>query len=421
MPKTTPIYLLWDSSHLWGLMAYRALKNLKLPCRLVKGVEIAKGILTQELPLVIVPGGNAKQKAQALGAKGLKNLQNFVALGGAYLGLCGGAGLALSQRDARLGLNLCPWPRKPYPERLQHLSSGHVKARLKNHPLLQGFKIEEEISLPVFWPGRFWPKEDPLVKVLAYATTCDVDFWLGDLPLNSIPKELFEIWRQEYGLDLSSDFLKDTPLIVTGDFKAGRYILSYSHLETPESKTANKLLITLLKDLYPQKIEDSEIKSWDLEAGPFKLDPVFYQDLYLALTYTKELLSLGQEHQLFFKRTPWLYGWKRGLPGSQLNNLHTSLSELLKTNEQKGAHLFWENHKAKFKKLLTLFWQSAKESLLSTRISQVLDQGLPLQKDLKDRSQAIFGSPLTGGGLLGELLALVEEMIYLNQETLTQC
>mgnify|MGYP002597151385 CR=1 FL=1 len=79
-----PICILWDASHIWGLMAWRAVRALGLPCRLVKGQEIAEGAYLGKpggvspnggpqqsgagVRLLLVPGGNARLKAAALGA-----------------------------------------------------------------------------------------------------------------------------------------------------------------------------------------------------------------------------------------------------------------------------------------------------------------------------------------------------------------
>ena len=79
MQPAQPIHILWDASHIWGLMAWRALRALGLSCRLVKGQEIAEGALLGKPgsrrdagraappPLLVVPGGNARLKALALG------------------------------------------------------------------------------------------------------------------------------------------------------------------------------------------------------------------------------------------------------------------------------------------------------------------------------------------------------------------
>ena len=145
MCAANPVCILWDASHIWGLMVWRALCALGLPCRLVKGQDIANGALFRKpcpqgtpgkaqeaAPLLLVPGGNARLKARALGEKGRQAVRDYLAEGGRYLGFCGGAGLALSQHRSQDGLGLCPWGRAPYPERLHHLISGHAHMRVRS-------------------------------------------------------------------------------------------------------------------------------------------------------------------------------------------------------------------------------------------------------------------------------------------------
>ena len=226
-------------------MAWRAVRALGLPCRLVKGQEIAEGAFLRkpgpgEAALLLVPGGNARLKAQALGPDGLETVRRWVAQGGRYLGFCGGAGLALRHENAAAGLNLCPWMRAAYPQRLHHLISGHVRVRLRADdprvpPELTAGQAADA-ALPVWWPGRFAPEAGEDVRVLAAYDAPGEDFWLADLPLRRIPAQVFETWQALYGVNLSADFLAGQPLVVGGAYGAGGYILSYSHLETPDSR-----------------------------------------------------------------------------------------------------------------------------------------------------------------------------------------
>ena len=420
MPHPT-IYLLWDASHIWGLMAWRALTALGLSIRLSKGQEIAYGLLLgkseQTGPkLIIVPGGNARAKARALGSRGLSAIRQCIAQGGNYLGFCGGAGLALSGENA---LGLCSWSRKPYPDRLQHLASGHVLARLAKNELCPESLQSHDISLPIWWPGRFSANADKTIEILASARKRDSDFWLGDLALASIPNECFSIWQEEYGLDLSSDFLTNMPLVISGQYGNGRYLLSYSHLETPESPDANTWLSHLIGELTGIKLTHTRIPAWDLDKQESlwpKNDHT--QPLYEALSITRKLLDLGVDQHLFFRRTPWLWGWRTGLPGAALNALHTSLSGLLAQAPTACAQKAWDRVRSEFMRTLQLFAAGAEESLLTSRITGVLGGLLPhaiRHRDLKERQLAIFGCPRNGGGLVGEMLKVTEELIYLSQ------
>jgi hypothetical protein len=122
---TAPFLVLWDHSHLWGLLACRGLAALGAPYRTVSAAEVADGALARlSPPALIVPGGFARRKFAALGPAGVAAIRDYVAGGGAYFGVCGGAGLALSHAD---GLCLCPWVRRAFSDRLDHLVSGHVR------------------------------------------------------------------------------------------------------------------------------------------------------------------------------------------------------------------------------------------------------------------------------------------------------
>jgi hypothetical protein len=245
------IYILWDASHIWGLLAWRTAQSLDLPYRLVRGEEIAQGLLSGKPPaLLLVPGGNARMKSVALGAAGMQAIRDYVRGGGAYVGFCGGAGLGLSGSE---GLGLCPWGRARFTDRMQHFVSGHVHARVaRGHDLVPADLCTDacaEPPVPIWWPGRFAPEKTGDVEVLAtYTTPCD-DFWVADLPLDTLPPGTFSEWESLYDIRLRPTFLEDQPCILSGRYGKGRYVLSYTHLETPDSPTANRWLLHIIRTL----------------------------------------------------------------------------------------------------------------------------------------------------------------------------
>lgn len=441
MHDARPICILWDASHIWGLMAWRALRALGLACRLVKGQEIAEGALLRKpgraeqpcpsvcapSPLLLAPGGNARLKALALGEAGRNAVRAYLAQGGSYLGFCGGAGLALSQRDPRDGLNICPWSRAAYPERLHHLISGHVRVRAQTKgesALLPAFLRDssraQSLSLPVWWPGRFAPEQHDDVSVLAAYAAPDTDFWLADLPLQGIPAQVFEAWQALYGVNLSADFLTDQPLVISGTFGTGRYVLSYSHLETPESRDANAWLAHLLRALTGLEPSAELIPAWNLhEPSAAWADDSRGAPLLEALRMTRALLDLAVAHNLFFERAPWLWGWRAGLPGAACNNLHAALCTAAGLAPTKAALDFWDTARPRFAQLMPLFQAGAEGYLLACRLAETLAPSLPGAVDkrgLNNQREALFGHAMHGGGLIGELLAIVEELIYLSQD-----
>lgn len=445
MQPAQPIYMLWDASHIWGLMAWRALRALGLSCRLVKGQEIAEGALLGKPgscrayesavppPLLVVPGGNARFKALALGEAGRAAVRAYLEQGGGYLGFCGGAGLALSHRDPRDGLQLCPWSRAAYPQRLHHLISGHVRVRTRAGeelsppgipPLLPsgaaGSRNNAPLSLPVWWPGRFAPENTEEVCVLAAYDAPDADFWLADLPLQRIPAHVFEAWQALYGINLSADFLTDQPLVVSGAYGQGRYVLSYSHLETPQSPDANAWLAHLLRRLAALEPRRDLVPGWELgEPVPAWPDYTTAMPLLDALRRTRALLDLAVEHHLFFRRAPWLWGWRTGLPGAACNNLHAALCTAVNLAPSGEALDYWRDVSSRFAELSSLFAAGAEGYLLACRLAETLSPTLPDavdQRGLDNQREALFGHPMHGGGLIEELLTITEELIYLSQE-----
>ncbi|MFT4301176.1 MAG: BPL-N domain-containing protein [Desulfovibrio sp.] len=486
MHAAQPICILWDSSHIWGLMAWRAVRAMGLPCRLVKGKEIAQGALLgkphrsrasaegqQVAPadknpegraaLLLVPGGNARLKAAGLGEAGRDAVRQWMEAGGNYLGFCGGAGLALSHAAPQEGLGICPWSRAAYPERLHHLISGHTRVRLLKSDEFS-FCPQERVesstatapasgtkyapvpekssacpsqrqnqpqtdaphapSLPVWWPGRFAAEENPHVRVLVAYDAPDADFWLADLPLQSIPSHIFEQWQSLYGVNLSADFLKGQPLVVSGAYGKGRYVLSYSHLETPHSPDANLWLAQLLQQLTGLEPSRTDVPLWQLR-HPCHAWPEGSRSASLldALRHMRGLLDLAVEHHLFFGRTHWLWGWRTGLPGAACNNLHAALCTAASLAPSPAALAYWQEVEPHFSKLADLFAAGAEGYFLACRLAETLHPTLPDAVDkrgLDNQRQALFGHPMSGGGLMEELLDITEELIFLSQDA-TPC
>ncbi len=488
MHAAQPICILWDASHIWGLMAWRAVRAMGLPCRLVKGKEIAQGALlgkplggnasdaaqtanhTKKKPagrasLLLVPGGNARLKAAGLGDAGIRAVRNWMEEGGNYLGFCGGAGLALSHAAPQQGLGICPWGRAAYPERLHHLISGHARVRVCDNgafsfrpPLPANADChqkrqaaasspagtcpgtgkaagrvsarclsltagaERPPSLPVWWPGRFAAADNSGVHVLASYDEPDADFWLADLPLQSIPPHIFSQWQALYGVNLLPDFLKGQPLVVSGSHGRGNYVLSYSHLETPHSPDANAWLAQLLRRLTGLEPLRADVPLWQLR-HPCHAWPQGNAPLLDALRHMRDLLDLAVEHHLFFARTHWLWGWRTGLPGAACNNLHAALCTAASLEPSPAALAYWQEVRPRFSLLAERFAAGAEGYFLACRLAETLSPTLPDAVDrrgLDSQRQALFGHPMSGGGLMEELLDITEELIFLSQDA-TPC
>ncbi|MDE7371269.1 MAG: hypothetical protein K2N07_05935, partial [Desulfovibrio sp.] len=432
MQRESSVHILWDASHIWGLMAWRALRALGVPSRLVKAKEIAEGALSGKpgsgprARLLLVPGGSAGRKSRLLGSAGREAVRDFVRKGGAYLGFCCGAGLALSPAEVTLQaggrpeeapLGLCPWTRAPYVQRFQHLISGHLLARTDEAEAATGAagRAPGLVSLPVWWPGRFAPESGaPDVTVLATSVGPDADLWLADLPLAGISPRVLETWRNCYGVDLSPDFLAGQPLAVCGSFGAGRYLLSYSHLETPESPAANAWLARILRGFGIAVAGARPVPTWELDSEtPF---PPARKDgpaasARRACARIRALLELGVTQRLFFRRTSWLWGWRAGLPGMACNNLMAAFAELAEVAEATAVDPrrdparaaldgLWARLGPRFDRLLDLFADGAESWFMASRRSDLRSPTRPHAVDargLPPPRAALFGPPMRGG------------------------
>ncbi|MDL2306544.1 biotin--protein ligase [Desulfovibrio sp. OttesenSCG-928-C06] len=472
------LYILWDESHIWGLMAWRAALGLGVPFRMVRAKEIADGLLQKEpCAVLLVPGGTARHKARALGPRGLQNIRSYVDGGGHYLGFCGGAGLGLtlSSKDARKGenaisataqddekssaesLNLCPWARASFEDRMQHFMSGHLEASLTDkanlpefaHRLLPDTDIKEDPVcssygstlrtgetlpktpengdvltlecgfgiplIPVWWPGRFMPGSGD-VAVLARYSSPGPDFWLADLPIALLPKDAFSSWRELYGINFSPAFLEGQPCVIHGKYGSGTYTLSYSHLETPNSPFANNWLAHILKTLGNIEVTSSLVPQWkpkhDAAAKPEHLP-----GLEKCIEDISRIINTGIEHGLFFKRNDWLFGWRAGMPGSAINSLNSVLLSCAALEAGEECRRLWLEKQAEICAKSEQFSAEVINYLLAERLAMTLSKTAPEAISpgaLKARKQSLFGPPMKPVGLYADLIGFFEELLFLQ-------
>ena len=84
-----------------------------------------------------------------------------------------------------------------------------------------------------------------------------------------------------------------------------------------------------------------------------------------------------------------------------------------------AAQDFWDTARPRFAKLMRLFQVGAEGYLLACRLAETLAPSLPEAVDkrgLNNQREALFGHAMHGGGLVEELLIIVEELIYLSQD-----
>lgn len=394
------IYILWDYSHLWGLMAWRAIKAFGLSCRLVKAADLIQNNFERPLVLLI-PGGSARLKALALGAKGREVIRDWVRKGSVYIGFCGGAGLALKHDRANDGLEICPWQRESYSNRLQHLLSGHIWGKVEN----------QKILLPVWWPGRFKTPDETDISVLAFYDRPGPDLWLADIPIAEIPSTVLKKWRD------NPEFPARQPITILGNYGKGKYLLSYAHLETPSSRDANIWLTQLIKSLTGIESVIAITPDWDTSL-------YINSEVSVKLTNTMlemlRIIQLGTNLGFFFPRTSWLWGWRARTPGMSLNNLLAALSILSTIKPNDKALNFWKKMESQFETWFSKFILATEKFLWDLRVAKTLEStlGLEQDKDIQHESELrIFGHPMLGGGMIGEIINTVEELIYLSQDS----
>lgn len=415
------VFILWDASDIWGPLAVWGVNGLGVPCRVVRASDVAEGLLERECPsTLLVPGGFSRRKAVALGKKGMEAVRSYVACGGAYIGFCGGAGLALT---GECGLGICPWRRAGYASRIQHYMSGHFHVRAGTDGRLCR-RIPPSPLLPVWWPGRFAPEPDAGVTVLASYDAPGPDFWLADLPAANLPPGVFQDWEEKYGFSPSPSFLRGEPCVIHGEYGKGEYLLAYTHLETPGSPDANRWFAHLLREMGEEKPKRDAVPAWNLDTARVAWHDPGLKDVRDALF---GVLNAGVAAGLFFARSSWLLGWRTGLPGAVLNTVRAELHAILSLPPAPAAEAFRAGNATDFVPAFRAFAERATSHLLAERLAMTLSKELPdalaPSRLLKERA-AIFGASgmaAHAGGMLGELLPVLNELALLQLQGNTPC
>ncbi len=401
------IAIFWDASQIWGYLLLHAVRSAGMPFRILKASEILQSGLSCKL--FLAPGGSARRKISALGPQGAAAVRDFVRQGGAYLGFCGGAGMALAD-----GIGLCPWKRDAIPDRMQHLISGSLACSVAQDALIPPELAGKSALLPVWWPGRFSEqsasKGSGEVRVLARYCAPGKDLYVADMPFSSIPGDILEEWHAMYGVSLRPSLLDGMPCVIAGETGKGEWVLSYSHLETPGAEDAGAWFLHLLGRWTGEKPPVKRLPPLDPEALPEAWEDDILKDARRSL---HGLLALGMELGLLFPRSSWLLGWRAGVPGSQLNSLRLALAMTPTLPPDQRRMEAWKTTGKEFRRLSGIFFQGARSWLLARRLADTLADSAPgmLPRELLfGQKEALFGSPMGGGGLCGQLLDMLEAL-----------
>jgi len=390
--------LLWDESFLWGLMAYKALKNAGLPFDLVRSEDIRRGCL-KEYGMLFVPGGWASNKIKALGDAGSEAIRHFVREGGAYLGFCGGAGLATTDGIGLMGIR-----RKPTKERVPSFS-GRIRLATTEHLLWQG------IDDPVFhawWPSQFIV-DDSSVRVLASYANALPDSFSSDLAVGDTAENCsWQELEERYGINLDPHRMFGDPAVVEGGYGKGRVLLCLVHFDTPDDANGAVALRNLWSCFNLDKGSADKVtgaNSPEREGRPSAL----IEEMESSVD---ELMALGMRNFLWFRKDRLLLQWRRGVRGLEYCTLYAMIKEI--SGCAPGRNID-ESRLLHIRDLLVCFIDKAKRLLVLER--HALQNGHITYERCDDpvitgiRTELFSGSK-SHGGLFKELLDAVDSFLY---------
>ena len=300
------VCLLWEGGGLWAWWSWLALAEQGMPPKPVSAAQVAAGELAGTR-LLLVPGGWPRLKYRLLGGKGRRAVRRFVEQGGIYLGICGGAGLALSVEG---GLGLLPLGRTSGSARLPSLS-GPVFCRpgagVEDHPLWRGLDRPQRFF--VWFPGQF-AEVPPEVEVVASFQGPAPGLCSADLEVDQVARRAWGELERSYGLRLDPAGLAGLPAAIQGRMGRGEVLLSYLHFDTPGHAAGRRALANLWRD-------------WlGMEPGGSLVPPPEEGGLAGELWLRgRDLWELGMELGLWRPRHPAMPLWRRGARGLEFWSL----------------------------------------------------------------------------------------------------
>ncbi|MFA5809198.1 MAG: hypothetical protein WC935_02510 [Thermoleophilia bacterium] len=418
--KTAKTAFFWDKSFLWGIIACQTFRELDVSFDLVTASDIRDDGLAG-YDIVFVPGGWASDKIIALGDDGRSRIRDFVAGGGAYLGICGGAGLALSHES---GLALAPVSRMPTHARVPSFSGKiGLKHSARQHPMWRN--VADDTAFYAWWPGQFSLDDAKDVAVLArYGDPGDYSY-VTDLPV--LPSVDWDAMEKSYGINLDPARLAGEPAVIETRFGEGVVFLSYLHFETPGDNTGHTVLLNILTHLARGKrVISSDAGCLDRSAasfyspGPDAVISAIVNDLDKA---AEDLIAFGRNNYLWSERNDWILQWRRGVRGVEYSTIYTMIKTI-----SDHAVLIDQNDRNTVKKIrrlrmLTLpFFDDARRLLRLERDAMGRSPISPLKTDdpeIGALREKLFSNSKRCGGLYEEIIELADEIILpLLQEDL---
>ncbi|HUH65313.1 MAG TPA: BPL-N domain-containing protein [Syntrophales bacterium] len=402
--------LLWDESFTWGLMARKALMEAGLPFDLVTSEDIRKKALCH-YRMLFVPGGWASQKLIALGETGRREIVSFVAEGGSYLGICGGAGMATKD-----GIGLLPLRRKGTAERVPSLS-GPVRFSLVNHAIWEG------IGTPTFfvwWPSQF--EVDEKTRVLARYRKVLPDAFSSDI---SISAGEFIGWpelERRYGILLDPARLHREPAVLEGTYGCGQVVLSLAHFDTPGDRSGAAVLRNLWDYLAPgwsSDIRPREVRLTDRSLTD--AHPEIYNVVKDIVAAVSDLINTGSRNFLWYWRNPFLLQWRRGVRGLEYGTLAVMAGEIARrlgvtdTSLPGLADSLPHAEISQIRDQLIPFVEKAKHLTINERLYMNAAPLSPLEctdPEIKNLREELFGSAMSHGGDFKKLIEMIDGLLF---------
>ena len=423
--KPGRVALLWDKSFLWGYLAVNTLRELGFRFHLLTAEAVREGGLNG-CQLLVVPGGWASLKSEKLGKHGRQEVRRFVKSGGGYLGLCGGAGLALQVDE---GLGLLPIARKPMDERLPNFSGSIFVRPAGSHPLWWG--LQEAVALQVWWPSQFELMDPEKIQILGRYGLPGKDFCVADL--NVCDTEAagldWESLEKNYAINLDPARLVDDPTILEGKYGKGRVFLSYPHLETPDNTEGNMALFNIwyhmLDTCAPSSSPDPNGVNL---AHRVQVDEKKLEQVLEMGREAEKLVALGESSNLWSWRNSWLLQWKRGILGAEFGTILVLLRGLAKELEHTGGIVCSststtpQKMEAEFEKLLELWrlFEDKSRKLLEDEAKDLPERTAKIGAELSTQVRTLrteifdctqcYGSK-SYGGIYRQLLDQIDNLL----------
>lgn len=400
------IAFLWDESFLWGVMASRALEAAGLPFTLLRAEEVRAGGL-KDCGLLFVPGGWASNKAKALGPEGMEAIRRFIGSGGSYFGICGGAGLATQD-----GVGLLEVKRRPTRERVPSFS-GRIGLTLTDHAIWRG------IAGSVFhawWPSQFMVDGQAAAVLATYGEALD-DSFSSDLNVGDVRGSTgWADLEARYQINLDPERLRGEPAVIEGSYGRGKVMLSLIHFDTPGDSNG----AAVLKNIWGFLTAGARAGKAPLPesagapaAGPSQKAPALLAALEAEVD---GLIEFGIRNFLWFRRTPMLLQWRRGIRGLEYCTLHLLIKELCSL-ARRGAlrPLQIEEPLARIGELLFPFTAAAKR-LLSLERSALQSGHITYEKcddsAIQELRTGLFSSSKSYGGSFKALIDEIDALLY---------